>query len=702
VEAVVSEERLKMDSTADAIQLQQAGRFAEAETLYRQILEAEPDDIDALNAMGVLFMSTGRTGEGLETFNQAVKMRPDLPAPLHNLGLALASAGRLDEAIAAFNRVIELQFDYADAYAQLGSVLRRAGRMDESIAVLRRALAFQPQEPQAYCNLGNSLEAAGHSEEAKGLFEQAISLRADFAAAYVGLGNALQDLGRVDDAVRAFRQAIAIDPNLAEAHHNLGTAYGSSGNYDEAIICLKRALALQPNLAKAYFNLGKAYQETGRPREAISAWHQAVELNPNDLVSDSNRLYTLLFDPSQSSQSIRKEHDEWNRRRAVKFSLSMRPYANKPDSNRRLRIAYVSPDFRTHCQSLFMIPLLSHHDKNNFEVFCYTDVSRPDAITERLRPLADTWRSIAGMADERVAQQIRADRIDVLIDLTMHMAGGRPLMLARKPAPVQVAWLAYPGSTGSWAIDYRLTDPHLDPPGQHDDWYSEKSIRLPDTFWCFDPYGLAADRTASLPEPGQLPLENDGFVTFGCMNNFSKINEHILSLWSRVLGKLPTSRLRMLAVRGDCRQRTLDKFAAKGIAAERIDFVDFQPRPLYLEEFTKIDICLDTFPYNGHTTSLDSYWMGVPVVTLIGPTVVGRAGWSQLVNLKLTELAAKTEDEFVRLALKLADDPRGLAELRRTLRNRIASSPLMDASRFARNIENAYRAMWTQWCREQQ
>jgi predicted O-linked N-acetylglucosamine transferase (SPINDLY family) len=315
-----------------------------------------------------------------------------------------------------------------------------------------------------------------------------------------------------------------------------------------------------------------------------------------------------------------------------------------------------------------------------------------DALTSQFQQYADRWRSILGLTDNEVATQIRDDGIDVLVDLTLHMADNRLLVFARKPAPVQVTFAGYPGSTGLTTMDYRLSDPHLDPPGIDDSVYSEKTIRLPDTFWCYDP--LDAGGIPVNP----LPALDRNWVTFGCLNNFCKINDGVLNLWARVMHEVRDSRLLLLASHGSHRQWTLNRLGKEGIDPERIEFIAFQPRRAYLQTYNRIDLGLDSFPYNGHTTSLDSIWMGVPVVTLVGQTVASRAGWSQLSNLGLRELAGQTPDQFVQIAVELANDLPRLQGLRATLRQRMERSPLMDAPRFARNIEVAFRQMWHEWC----
>jgi predicted O-linked N-acetylglucosamine transferase (SPINDLY family) len=335
--------------------------------------------------------------------------------------------------------------------------------------------------------------------------------------------------------------------------------------------------------------------------------------------------------------------------------------------------------------------LFSAHDHEQFEIVCYSATTRPDDITQRLRGYADLWRNIAGLTDDRLASLVRQDRIDILVDLDLHTEGSQNLLFAQKPAPIQACWLGYPGTTGLSTIDYRLTDPYLDPPGLNDRFYSEQSIRLRDSFWCYDPL-------TDEPSVNALPASANGFVAFGCLNSFRKINDAVLELWAQVLKRVGRSRLILRAPEGSCRLRVLDVLKAQGVTPDRARFLDSQPRRQYLELYHQIDIGLDTFPYNGHTTSLDSFWMGVPVVTIVGQTAVGRAGLSQLTNLGLPELIAHAPEEFIKIAAELATDLPRLSDMRAGLRDRMQRSPLMDAPRFARSIEAAYRDMWRKWC----
>jgi predicted O-linked N-acetylglucosamine transferase (SPINDLY family) len=337
--------------------------------------------------------------------------------------------------------------------------------------------------------------------------------------------------------------------------------------------------------------------------------------------------------------------------------------------------------------------LLAQHDKSQVEVFAYAQVAVPDAMTQRFHSYIDGWRNIVPLSDAQAADLIRKDQIDILVDLAMHSAHNRLLVFARRPAPVQVTNMAYPGTTGLHTIDYRISDPYLDPPGAGDANYSEQTLRLPETFWC------DGEMQPDI-EVGPLPAEAAGHVTFGCLNNFCKINQQVLTLWAKVLDSVSASRLIMLAPTGDARRWVHELFEKLGITAQRVEFVSHQPRRLYLQTYHRIDIGLDTFPYNGHATSLDSFWMGVPVVTRVGPTVVGRAGWSQLSNLNLPELAAQDDDQFVKIAAKLSADLPRLSALRSNLRAHMQSSPLMNAPKFARNLEAAYRQIWQTWSRQ--
>jgi predicted O-linked N-acetylglucosamine transferase (SPINDLY family) len=356
-----------------------------------------------------------------------------------------------------------------------------------------------------------------------------------------------------------------------------------------------------------------------------------------------------------------------------------------------LKIGYVSADFRDHVVGRNVLTLLGQHDREDFEVWCYSGAIPPDSMTAQFHTLAGGWRDVVGLSVEKLARLIRNDGIDILVDLALHAAGNQLPVFARKPAPVQVSFAGYPGNTGLSTIEYHISDRHLEAKAVRD---RKENAFLIDSFWCYDPCGARV-------EVNELPAHQAGTITFGCLNNFCKINEPVLKLWARVLRATSDSRLVMLTGLGSHRQRTLAFLKQQGIDNHRIDFYEPCPREKYLQLYHQLDIVLDTFPYNGHTTSLDALWMGVPVVSLAGERTVSRGGLSQLSNLGFSELVAFTEDDFVQIATLLANDLSRLTDFRRTLRARMAGSVLMDARQFARDIESAYRRMWQQWCAKQ-
>jgi protein O-GlcNAc transferase len=676
--------------------LQAGTKYLAAVDAYRRVLALRPDHVDAQNNLGNALNLLGKTEEAAAVYHRALELQPDRGDIHNNLGLSLQRRGNLTAAIASYRRSIQLQPDFVGAYNNLGGALTQAKELDEADAVLRHAISLSPNFAEAWFNLGNNLKAGAHFSDAVSAYRRALELRPNYTEAHINLGTAYQGLRQYKDAAESYIKALSVrSPHEVEALNNLGVTLRTVGEVDKAIKAFERALYFRQDYYIAHCNLGNAYKDIGKMDLAVASYRRAVELRPSDSISHSNLVFSVYYHPDYDAAGILRENLRYNAMHAAPLGREIPPHDNDPDPNRRLRIGYVGSDFRDHCQSFFTLPLLSNHDNARFEIFCYANVAKPDAITYRHQSLADVWRSTSGQTDARVAQQVREDKIDILVDLTMHMSNARPLLMARKPAPVQFAWLAYPGTTGLSAIDYRFTDPYLDPPGDSDLYYSEKSIRLPDTFWCYDPL---TDR----PEPSALPAQESGRITFGCLNNFCKVTRGTVSLWCRVMAALPDSRLLLRTPIGEHRAELIEQFQSAGIGSDRLDFVEFAPRESYLRFFHRIDIGLDTLPYNGHTTSLDSFWMGVPVVTRLGQTAVGRGGFSQLSNLSLTELAADNDDDFVKIAVALATDLPRLAELRRTLRWRMQKSPLMNGVRFAANVESAYRNVWRDWCAKQQ
>ncbi|HXC07429.1 MAG TPA: tetratricopeptide repeat protein [Steroidobacteraceae bacterium] len=671
--------------------LQALHRHAEAAAAYRRALQADPSSADAHFALGVALQSQGDHTGAIVAYRSAVALQPDHVGAIGNLGIALQESAQIDEAVKLLRTAAQLRPATLSHALNLGIALCRQRNFAEAETVLRGAILLQPDSPEVLFNLGNALHGLGRLREAADQYGRALALRPRYPDALNNLGNIHKELGEFASAEAAYGAAIEARPDYVTAWNNLGCLLRTMGRTPEAELTLRRGLQVNPAHSALHDNLGSVLKDLGQLDEAIECFRKAVQLDPGNPATHGNLAYALCFQSLQAD-TVREECLRWNERFAAKFSAPSHSHSNDSSPARRLRIGYVSPDFRDHCQSLFTIPLLSRHDHAAFEIFCYSSVERPDDLTRRIQGLADHWREVRPLDDEALASVVRDDGIDILVDLTMHMAGGRPLLFARRPAPVQIAWLAYPGTTGMRAMDYRLTDARLDPPG-FENHYSERSIRLPDSFWCYDPL-------TDQPQVNALPALERGYVTFGCLNNPCKLTDSTLQLWGAVMRAVPDSRLRLLAPEGPYRTRLLQRLAAQGIDAARVGFVPYRMRSEYLGSYHDIDIGLDTFPYNGHTTSLDSLWMGVPTVTRVGETCVGRGGLSQLFQLGLLELAAESDLKFVAAATALAGDLERLADLRAGLRSRLERSPLMDAARFARGIETVYRGLWKTYCQE--
>jgi len=598
------------------------------------------------------------------------------------------------ETMTALVRTLSTRPLCAEAWAAAGEILYSLGELPGAVTCLARAEHLAPRLDEVARRLARARKEQRAAERHPAGAPSRRAPRETVARMLGALGTTLTDTPPFDTPVALLRRAVEVHPKLGVAYAHLGGVLIKADRLDEGIASLRRAIEIDPDDAPSRLNLGTGLVLQGQHADGIAQIRRAIALRPDDPTYRSFLLFNLSFAPNPDPVALLEEAREWDRRHGVVLTAKAPAHPNDRAPDRRLRVGYVSPDFRMHCQRFFTVPLFSHHDREGFDVVLYSSVRRPDAITERLRGLASEWYDIGSLDDDAAAARIRSHRIDILVDLTMHMANSRLPLFARKPAPVQVAWLAYPGTTGLSAMDYRITDVHLDPPELGTDVpYTERSVHLPDTFWCYDP--LVRE-----PEVGPLPALAAGHVTFGCLNNFAKVSAGALQAWTRVLREVPDSRLLLLAPPGDARRRTLESFEASGVARERVAFEASRPHEKYLATYRRIDVGLDPFPCNGHTTSLDAFWMGVPVVTLVGPTAVGRAGLCQTRNLGLPELVARDPDEYVRIAVDLTRDRIRLGELRATLRARMEASPLMDGARFARNLEAAYREMWRRWCAE--
>jgi predicted O-linked N-acetylglucosamine transferase (SPINDLY family) len=584
----------------------------------------------------------------------------------------------------------------ASAHLDRGLGLRARHCDDEAIAELRAACRAEPGLAEAHHQLGNALKGVRRYAEAAESLRAAVRLAPGSAAIWLNLGGACLELRQLDEAVASFHRALAIEPLRPEAHNILGHALLEQGRCAEAGRSLAEALRLRPGYPAAHDNLGRVYKAQGRPVEAVAQHRAALAGKPRP-ETHSNLLYSINFLPELSPDAAAAEHRLWARTYEEPLRDLRLPFDGDLAPSRRLRVGYVSPDFVNHAVAYFFAPVLAAHDREGIETTCYSDARSPDAVTRRLETHAGRWRDIAGWSDARVAEAVRRDRIDILVDLAGHTARNRLLVFAQKPAPVQVTWLGYPTTTGLESMDYRVTEAVSDPPGQTEAWHSEELVRLPGPFSCYEPCPAS-------PPVGPLPAESAGCVTFGCFNNLAKVNDRVIEVWAKLLADIPGSRL-MLVSRGLSDPETCDRvrriFGGLGVAPARLDLGgNALPEALHLARYHRVDIALDTFPYNGATTTCEALWMGVPVVALAGRTHASRVGASMLTHLGAPEWVGSSPSEYAAICLRLADDLPGLSAVRRDLRGRMSRSPLCDAQGFTKNLEDAFRAMWLRFCKK--
>ncbi|MCE9620026.1 MAG: tetratricopeptide repeat protein [Planctomycetes bacterium] len=574
--------------------------------------------------------------------------------------------------------------------------LHKRGDLDSAEAAYQQALAAQPEHADALFFLGLLRHDRGDNTGALELMQRAIALRPDVAAYHFNIGTFFAATGRNEEAVAAYRRAIALDPSQSGPHNNLGLMLQELGRPDEAAESYKQALKLMPpeQAAPVLSNLANALQELGRTRESIERYAMAMALSPQNPVAHSNYVFALNYLAKPDRAAIFAAHRKYAERfeRPVTRLAPRAPRQHAADgAPLPLRVGYVSCDFRRNAVAHFIEPVLAHHDRRRVEVFCYSNHTIVDDVTRRLKGVAHHWRDVADLSDDEAARLVREDGIDVLIDLTGHAGNDRLMLFARKPAPVQATWIGYPNTTGLSSIDYRITDALCDPPGQSEAFHTEKLFRLPDCFSCFQP-------PTEAPEVGPLPATAANRITFGSFNNLLKISPEVVEVWSRILNRVPGSRL-ILKSRNfhspSMQALIRAAFAKHGVSGDRLDLLGSDAdHAAHLGCYNHVDLGLDPFPYNGTTTTLDALWMGVPVITLAGESHVSRVGVSQLTNIGLPELIARDKDEYVEIAAALAGDLPRLAAMRKGLRQRMRQSPLTDAPRFTRHLENAYQSMW--------
>ncbi len=740
--------------------LQELGELDEAAACYRRALKINADYVDSILNLGVVLHKTGHLDEAAEKLRHALRIRPDSAAAHGNLGATLKELGRLDEAeasfrramtltphdavahnnlgialkqmehldeaVASFRRALQIRPEYAEAHLNLGTTFQKLGRLDEAEASLVRALRINPDEARGYNNLAIVFQELGRLSEAEAHFQIALHIDPDDAGTLGNLANLLHHMSRLNEATDYYRRALKKAPDDARLHSRLGDVHRAQRNFavaeacyrkslqlepdnlnylfglglallhleslDQAEACFRKILRIKPDNGVAMSTLGEILLSLGRLGEAEDCLRQAVECQPDAAHPHTCLLHFLSLVATGDKHAVFLEHARFGQR----FETPLRRYwcehTQVRDPERSLRIGFVSADFNNHAVASFIEPILAQlAGYPQIKLHAYYNNLIDDEVTQRLRGYFANWNRIKNHPDAEVAEQIRADGIDVLIDLSGHTAGNRLLVFARKPAPVQASWIGYPGTTGLCAVDYYIADRFLLPPGRMDDQFTEQIVRLPAS-GPFQPFEGA-------PPVNDLPALRNGHMTFGSFNRPNKLSHDVIALWARILRTLPDARMVLggLPKEGSYDQ-LIDWFAAEGIVRDRLTFHPRSNMKAYLALHHQVDLCLDTFPYNGGTTTYHALWMGVPTLTFAGDSVPGRVGAAILGHVGLERFVAESAEEFVTQGLHWASHLAELAELRAGLRDHLLQSPLRRPELLAMSLYQALRSMWRRWC----
>lgn len=710
---------------AEAIAFHQKGDLAAAQELYGSVIRSDPNHADALHLSGIIAYQIGKYSIAISMIIRAIRNQPQIPQYHANLGTVFQAAEQYEKAAKCYQKAIHINPDYVEAYYNMGNLMSVQERYETAIQWYRQTLLIAPDYldalynlancykklesyPQAiehyglviqlnpghidsYNNMGNSLLAMNRKPEAVDCYRRALDIAPDSPEVLYNLAQAYQFQGKIAEAVSLYQRAIALKADDASAYNNIGNIFKDLGRVTDAVLCYRKALTIDAEFLIALNNMGNCFKETGEISKAVRCYRTVLDAKPDCIDVHSNLLYSLNFQAGHRGSWLARQHRAWAEQHLSAVKRIQPAATCKPAQGRRLRIGYVSPDFREHPVGRFIAPLIAGHDRSAFTIYCYADVPNPEPVTEAIRRSADFWRDITGRSDQEVAEQVRQDGIDILVDLAGHTANNRLAMFARKPAPVQVSYLGYPNTSGVPAIDYRITDVWSDPPGVTDHLYTEKLVHLPSCFLCFSP---------GLPDPAAPENIDRGsdVIRFGSFNQPAKMTAEVTRVWAEILTRIPHAELILKAkpyCDADVRARTRERFAAHGVRPERLHLIGHQDDIHdHLYAYREMDIGLDPFPYNGTTTTCEALWMGVPVIVLAGRTHVSRVGVSLLRNIGRKELIADSPAAYIEKAVALANDRERVRKYQIELRSDMQHSALMDKEMFCREFESALQDIW--------
>lgn len=678
---------------AEGNRAEDSGKLQQACELYRQAVALAPQYPKAHVNLGIALEAMGDSPAAIRAYEQALAIDPAHPAANYNLGKLLHAHRDLLRAESLLTRALQSRPDFPDARIVLALVHVSQGRLAHAATELEAALRLRPDDFGALFHYAGTLRALNRLDEAREVLKRAIAMDRNNADAHAALSDVLVALGDTTGAAAELEVVLQHRPDWADALFNYGTLLRRQLRLEEAERAFRRAIAARPGHAGAYRMLGEALLAQSRGDEAFEVYRTARQENPQDFGLESAELFALFGSDRISDEELFARHAAFGRRLEAAHAPRT-AFPNARDPVRRLRIGYLSGDFRYHVVTLFMLPVLERHDRASFEVYCYSSADSTDGYTRQIMERADVWRPMGGRSPAQIAEAITADAIDILVDLSGHSGTLQLATMAERPAPVQATWLGYLNTTGLTRIHYRITDRFADPPGTTERYHTESLVRLPHGQWCYRPF-------LSPPVAAVPPSAKKGFVTFGAFHQAPKISRAARRLWAEILARVPDSRLLIVGVaRGRAQDEVLRELTGPRVSRERVTCVPYAALEEYLRLFAKVDIALDSLPFSGGTTSCDTLWMGVPIVTMPGTRSVSRSASSVVSNVGLTDWIASSPEDYVRRAVRFAGERKLLAELRGSMRSRMAASPLMDEVRFVHDLERAYREMWRKWCAE--
>lgn len=670
----------------------QLGNPEAAAAACRKAIDINPGLADAHMTLGLALESLGESLRALDSFSRVIELRPDAVGAHHQLGMAYAALKNYDRAVECYRRAIEIDPDEAEIHSNLGTALKAQGDHDAAIASYRRAIELRPDLAEVRYNLGTALKYCGRPAEAIVSFCRAIEIKKDYFEAYLNLGLSYREVQKFDEALECLHQAARLQPGSHGAYLNLGATYAQVGKIGAAIENYQKSLSIEPDNADACVNLACALKDVGEYREALTLLRKALVQEPHHLLAHNNLLFIQNYVEVRAGEELLADALRFGRVVSQK-AQPFRSWTRPGNGGRVFRVGFVSGDLCSHPVGHFLVDVLealSQQTAGHMELYAYPTRFVQDELSQRLQACFKVWAPVVGLADAALATRIHDDEIDVLVDLSGHTAHNRLPVFAWRPAPVQMSWLGYCATTGLSEIDYYLADPFA-MPSAIEQQFVETVWRMPESYVCLS-------RPEMAPPVAALPSQATGRITFASFNNLTKMTEGTVRLWARVLHALPESRLYLKAKQLDDKdvlKATVARYAELGISEDRLICEGhIAGRGAHLAAYSRVDIALDPFPYNGVTTTVEALWMGVPVLTLAGQRFVSHQGVGLLSNAGLLDWVASDADDFVSKAVMHASDLSRLAGVRAGLREKVQVSPLFDAQRFARHFERALRGMW--------